>query len=216
MGSSTGALALALGTVVLLLLLLCLDFAPVSGPALGVLGGMDCKQKFEELVSQVGLCDGVKNSLKDRGFTTAADLFWTLQGCAEEIFAAVLEAAGDDKGAAPSLHQSLEADRLRRLLAVCKNICSEVGVVAPVGPDAVTPKLLGLTVGSQLAAAKVQEHWKKFDDDYHSECFNGYEKRLRHGILLKPAVPCEQVFKERILQSRCLWLRVGFWLRVCA
>ena len=163
---------------------------------------MDCKQKFEELVAQVGLCDGVKKALKDRGFTTGADLFWTLQGGAEETFGAVLEAASVDKGAAPSLLQCLEAGRLRRLLAVCKSICSEAGDVRPAGSDAVTPNLLGFSVGPQLDAAKLQQLWKKFDDDYPSECLEA------------DGQPCKQLLQQVALQKKNGELKFIPWKQI--
>ena len=168
----------------------------------GAMSAMDCKKKFQDLLQKVGLCSKVQEELAARGFATAAELHWTLQSGAEETIDAVLQAAGVDKGCAPSLLQCLEAGRLRRLLAMCTKVCNDAGDQAPVVSDAAGTSLLGLSVGPQLDAAQLAELWKKFAADYPSECLEA------------DGQPCKQLLQQIALQKRNGELKFIPWKQI--
>ena len=58
-----------------------------------VFAEMDSVEAFDKMLSDLSVVEGVRAKLKERGYTTAAGLYWALEAGAETTFQHVLEAA---------------------------------------------------------------------------------------------------------------------------
>ena len=136
---------------------------------------MDCEASFSSLLGKLGLEPGVQEALKSRKFVTAADFYWALQEKAEDTFQAVLSEAQVDAG--PSVLQSIQAGRLRRLLHECKKLCAEDNVAPAAGGGEATTthpsSLLGLAIGPRLSGDAMQKLWSEFGANYPAEVVEG-------------------------------------------
>ena len=116
---------------------------------------------------------------------------------------AVLESAGVDIGAAPSVLQCLEAGRLRRLLAVCKSLCAEPNAeIGTVAVNSEASNLLGVPLGPQLDGAKLKQLWKAFESSYPAEA------------LESDGQPCKQLVQQIMLQKKNAELKFIPWKQI--
>ena len=173
-----------------------------------VFAEMDSVETFDKMLSDLSVVEGVRAKLKERGYTTAAGLYWALEAGAETTFQHVLEAASVEVGQAASIMQTLEAGKLRRLLCDCKRLCT---VAVPAAPEptstAMVPissgsHLLGIELGPKLGSEVLQQLWLDFDKKYPAE------------VLTAELKPCRQLVQAIYTQKMQGELRFIPWRNI--
>ena len=130
-------------------------------------------------MKEIKIQEEVIKRIDAKGWKTASDFYWSLAAGAEEAFKIILEAAKVDKGGLPTVLQTIDAGKLRRLLDECKKVCvSDKGSgKAAQSNDATAPagrsNLLGIDLGPRLTADVLQRLWTEFEDNYPAEVVTG-------------------------------------------
>ena len=130
-------------------------------------------------MKEIKIQEEVIKRIDAKGWRTASDFYWSLAAGAEEAFKIILEAAKVDKGGLPTVLQTIDAGKLRRLLDECKKVCvSDKGSgKAAQSNDATAPagrsNLLGIDLGPRLTADVLQRLWTEFEDNYPAEVVTG-------------------------------------------
>ena len=143
---------------------------------------------WAELLRKLKVMESVKEQLEASGFKLASTLYWSLKEESEQSLKSLPEKAGVEQGSAPTLLSTVEAGKLRRLLAECRGMCEQgeddSGSVwlwsLPPSPETCSAWTL-----VKVDAAKLRQLWVDFDNEYpceQLECDSRPAKQLTQQI----------------------------------